>query len=210
MHDCIPNRFRGSGSGQRSRVQPNSEAGDPANPGPPEHDRDSLPSHLAQGVRAAANVEEEHERKASRIDRFIDALAASVGRPAVVLLFLAFVIAWIIVNTVLPANQRLDSPPFGVLSTTASVAALAMTIVILTSQRRAARLGDEREQLILQLSIVNEAKNSKIIQLLQELRRDHPELSDRHDPEAAAMTEPANPGVVLANLRRPNESQRQL
>ena len=44
--------------------------------------------------------------------------------------------------------------------------------------------------------MLSERKTAKIIQLLEELRRDHPGIADRLDAEAEAMSEPANPQAV--------------
>lgn len=47
-------------------------------------------------------------------------------------------------------------------------------------------------QLILQLCLANEERAAKIVQLLEELRKDDPLIPDRHDAEARQMTEPTD------------------
>ena len=54
-----------------------------------------------------------------------------------------------------------------------------------------------RAELTLQLAILAEQKNAKIIQMLDDLRRDHPEIQDRVDDDAKAMSTPADPGAVV-------------
>jgi uncharacterized membrane protein len=51
---------------------------------------------------------------------------------------------------------------------------------------------------LLELSILSEHKIAKVIQLLEELRRDSPHVQDRDDPQAEQMAEPADAGSVLA------------
>ena len=38
--------------------------------------------------------------------------------------------------------------------------------------------------------------------LIEELRRDAPDVADRHDPESAEMAKPTDPGEVLAAIDR--------
>lgn len=164
-----------------------------------------LASHIEQGVRLTAELHADHHRAATPYQRAVDEITAMVGQPAAVGIIGSLLVLWVVVNVAGPHNLRFDQPPFFWLATVASVSALFMTVLILTTQRRADRLEDRRAQLILQLSIVNEQKNSKIIELLERLRRDHPEIEDRIDPEAIAMTQSAHPSHVLEKLEETSE-----
>ena len=73
--------------------------------------------------------------------------------------------------------------------------------MILTTQRRQDQLAQHREQLTLELSILSEQKTAKIIQLMEEARRDNPGLRNRVDEEAAAMAIPADPQSVLNAIK---------
>lgn len=76
-----------------------------------------------------------------------------------------------------------------------------MTILILATQRREDQLAGHREQLTLELGILSEQKAAKIIELLEELRRDSPHLRDRVDHEALALSAPADPEAVLEAIK---------
>jgi uncharacterized membrane protein len=80
--------------------------------------------------------------------------------------------------------------------------ALYMTVLILATQRRENELASHHEHLTLELAILSEQKTAKIISLLEELRQDHPDIHDRIDDEAAAMSEPADPQSVLETIKR--------
>ena len=54
----------------------------------------------------------------------------------------------------------------------------------------------------LELALLNEQKTAKVIQLLEEFRRDIPIVDDRDDPEAKAMAEPAEPERVVEAIRK--------
>ena len=81
-----------------------------------------------------------------------------------------------------------------------SLGALLTTTVVLITQNREAQLEEQRLELELQVNLLTEQKTTKLIRLLEELRRDLPMVKDRHDPEAAALQKPTNPEEVLAAL----------
>ena len=63
-----------------------------------------------------------------------------------------------------------------------------------------ARLEEQRAHLDLKVTLLIEQKAAKMIDLLEELRRDGPGIPDRHDPRAAALQQAMNPDRVLAAL----------
>ncbi|MGZ3550335.1 MAG: hypothetical protein ACXWNZ_18880, partial [Vulcanimicrobiaceae bacterium] len=71
-----------------------------------------------------------------------------------------------------------------------------MTLLILTTQNRLAGSADQRSRLALQMGIVTEQKVAKVIALIEEQRRDDPNLKNRDDAEAEAMTEVADPSAL--------------
>ena len=162
----------------------------------------TLPDHIEDTVRATAEMHAEHHREATSWQRGVDRITAALGRPRFGIIIMVVVAIWLLVNELGGPALRFDPAPFNGLSTLASVAALVMTVLILTTQRRQDRLGERRAQLTLQLAIVNEQKNSKIIELIEHLRRDHPEIDDRVDTEANAMAHSASPSEVLEKITR--------
>src|SRR5205085_11781582 len=85
-----------------------------------------------------------------------------------------------------------DTPPYPRLMGGLGLVALYMTVLILTTQRRADRLASRREQMTLELSLLGERKTAKIVELLEELRRDSPNVKDRTVNEAKAMATPVD------------------
>ncbi len=142
--------------------------------------------------------------EASRTQRAIERLVLRLGRPMAVYIILFFAAAWIAVNLVLQASGRapFDPPPFNYLEGLLSLAALLMTIVILTSENRLSEIEERRAHLHLQVSLLAERKIAKVVQLLEELRIDIPEVPDREDREAQAFTLPADPHEVAAEIER--------
>ena len=61
--------------------------------------------------------------------------------------------------------------------------------------------GEVRARHDLQVNLLTEQKVTKLIHLLEELRRDLPIVRDRHDPQATAMQEGADTDEVVSALR---------
>ena len=162
-----------------------------------------LPAHIEETIQAIARLQAEHRRNATPFQHAVERLTAFIGRTTFVGGLTIALSLWIGGN--LLAQQlhapALDAPPFNWLQGGASVLALYIAVFILTTQRRENELNDLREQLNLELVITNEQKTAKVIQLLEELRRDLPQVTNRFDPEAAAMAEPANPEVMLEAIK---------
>jgi uncharacterized membrane protein len=162
-----------------------------------------LPAHVEQTVQAIAKLHIEHHREATEGQRTIDRLTRFLGRPSFALALALAIAAWIVGNLAMAWAHRtpLDPPPFSTLQGVATVAALFTTVFILISQRRSDQLSELRAQLTLQLAMASEQKTAKAIGLLEELRRDLPDVTDRVDGEAEALARPADPEVVLGALK---------
>ena len=91
------------------------------------------------------------------------------------------------------------------MQTIATMLAVMIAALILTTQRREDQLADHRAQLILELSISNDQKISKVIGLLEEGRRDNPAIEDRIDAEATAMSTPSDTRAVLDAIKETTE-----
>ena len=98
-----------------------------------------------------------------------------------------------------------DPPPFPWLELASTLTSLGVMVLILITQRRDDQLARHREQMTLELAILSEQKLAKIIELLEESRRDNPLLADRVDRSAEAMAEPADPKILVAAIKQHEE-----
>lgn len=157
---------------------------------------------VSQNVEAIAALHAHAERGVSRYQRAIESATALLGRPLFFYLILAFVTLWVGGNLLAPRLHMTvwDPPPFYWLQGMVGLGALLMTTVILITQNRQGKMDERRAQLDLQVSLLAEQKITKLIALVEELRRDLPNVQDRPDPEAEAMTTAADPHAVLSAL----------
>ena len=166
-----------------------------------------VPAHVDDTVQAIARFHATHEADASPLQRLIERVTRGAGRPAFAASLTALIVGWVAFNVGLGAFgcTPVDEPPFIWLQGAVALTALYMTVFILTTQRREDKLAGLRDQLTLELSILSEQKSAKIIGLLEELRRDHPSISDRSDENAEALSTPADPNAVLDALKESQE-----
>ena len=155
-----------------------------------------LPSHVEEAVRAISDMHNVHEREATRAERFADQLTSVVGRPAFLAVVVAIMAAWIIAALML-GRAWPDAYPFPLLSFLISCMSICIAILILASQRRADRLAQRSRQLALEVALLAEHKTSKIIDLMEELRRDLPDVHNRVDLEAMEMASKPDHETVL-------------
>jgi uncharacterized membrane protein len=161
-----------------------------------------VPDHIQQTINTIAGVHVRHQRQASRAHRFVEGTVALVARPGFIALLTLFVAGWVAANLALAAEGRaFDPPPFPILQDIGTLAALYITVLILITTQREKEIGEHREQLTLELAILSEQKSAKIIQLIEEARRDNPLIGDRHDAEAAQLAVPADPEAVLDAIK---------
>ena len=142
------------------------------------------------------------ERALSRSQRLAERIAGSIGHPAFLGAILAFVATWIGANEWCAASGHSapDPAPYFWLQGMVSLSALLITTVVLIKQNRLARLAEQRAHLDLKVTLLIEQKTAKMIDLLEELRRDAPDIPDRHDAHAVALQQALDPGQVLEAL----------
>jgi uncharacterized membrane protein len=158
-----------------------------------------VPPHIAETIQAIALLHAEHHRKSSFSERVADQATAFVGRPVFLLILIFAAMAWIGFNLLVRAGGGAppDPPPFACLGLILSISGLLVAVLILVTQRRADRFADLREQMTLEATLLTEQKTRKIIELIEELRRDSPQIVDRLDQEAEEMSSKGRTRTVL-------------
>jgi uncharacterized membrane protein len=158
-----------------------------------------LADHVTETVDVIAAFHQAHEAGASPLQKAMEAITDRLGRPALVAAVILGIVAWV-VATLLLVSRDVAAPSFTWLELMATVFALVVAMLILVTQRRQDRLSERRAQLTLELAIVADRKTAKLISLLEELRRDHPDLEDRDDAESRDMAQPTDTETVLAAI----------
>src|SRR3954463_14788030 len=158
-----------------------------------------LPSHVEQTVQTIAALHGQHHSRTSRAQRLVHATTRIVGSPIFAGIVTVLLTLWLAINLyqLLIGHLPLDPPPFPWVQTITSVLGFYVMVLILITQRHENRLEETRAQLTLEVAMLAERKNAKIIELLERLRRDHPNATDRMDEDAIAMAQPTNAEAVI-------------
>jgi len=163
----------------------------------------TLAERLHENIEAIEKLRQDNERHLSGKQVAIERAARALGRPATLFLLVGAAVGWIALNLVLAATGRepVDRPPFLWLQGVIALYAAMTTTLVLIAQGRQVRDAEHRAHLELHVNLMAEQKASKIISLLEELRRDLPEVRNREDPVAAALEEDIDPKTVHVALR---------
>lgn len=142
------------------------------------------------------------EQNLTRSQRTLETISDSLGRPFYLGAIVLFVVLWILANVLAQPLGFVvfDPAPYHWLQGIVGLGAFLAMIVVLIKQNRLAKLEERRAHLELQVNLITEQKTTKLINLLEELRRDLPMIKNRHDPQATAYQQPTDPESVLAAL----------
>lgn len=146
---------------------------------------------------AALRARSESQRSPSQ--RRVEAFTARIGRPSTIAILLTLIGGWVAWNGYrdLTAGTAFDAPPFFWLQGVLGLYAALISTFVLATQNREKHHAESRAYLELQVNLLAEQKTAKIIELLEELRRDMPTVRDRVDHQADAMQMPVDTNAVL-------------
>jgi uncharacterized membrane protein len=181
----------------------------PANHHPPKTQRAprTVEELTARNVKAIAELDHIARASACRSDRIADGISRFCGSVGFVWLHVAWFALWILGNTVLPI-PHFDPFPFGLLTLVVSLEAIFLSTFILISGNRQMRLDERRGDLDLQINLLAEQENTKMLQLLEQIaNRLHIDTSK--DPETAVLEKVTRPSKVLKQIEKTAEEVRQ-
>ena len=151
-----------------------------------------------------------HQERTAPVQRMANQFTQAFGRPMSLVVIFGIALAWVIGNYVARAmgSTALEEFPFPDLGFIATIAALLVALLILTTQRHEEELAESRAQLTLHIAMLSERKIAKVIELLEEQRRDNPLLPSRVDREAADMAQPSDHETTLGLIDEAADQRR--
>ena len=169
--------------------------------------RERLPSSVSDNIDTVAEFYTRHEQQASTTQRFVEKVALFLGSPGYVAANILFIIGWIAANLLAEdiGWTQVDEPPFFWLQGIIGLNAFVISTTVLIRQNRMSKLADHHAHLDLQVNLLTEEKSSKIIQMLEALRRDMPNVRNADDHEADELAKPADPKAVLTEIERTHD-----
>jgi len=152
-----------------------------------------------QNVETIVRLEEATKAKRNRFDQMADTITRICGSMRFVAFHFFWYAAWIVANISLPAAEKWDPFPFALLTLVVSLEAIFLSVFILISQNRQGALDERRAQLDLQVNLLSEQENTKMLELLARIaEKVGVDLSD--DPEVQALEEATRPQKLLQQI----------
>jgi uncharacterized membrane protein len=160
----------------------------------------NIPDHIDEAVRSVARLHSDHHGRTTAQQRAVNRITAFIARPFFVALVGLGAAGWIVANRIAITLGliAIGAPAFPWLQAAANLFSLFVVMLVLVAQKHEDELNAHRDTLTLELAILSKHKIAKVIQLLEELRRDSPQVQDRVDRQAEQMAKPADAGSVLA------------
>jgi len=155
-----------------------------------------LDGRVAEAFSAKMN----HRR--SLTERWADLMTDSFGTVAFFNLNALLFVAWITVNLkLIPGVPAFDPYPFGLLTMAVSLEAIFLSVIVLISQNRAAKIADLLEEIDFQVNVQAEREITKMLSMLEEIE-DHLKIAKLRDLELLRMKEDLNIDELERRVRK--------
>ena len=151
-----------------------------------------------QNVATVSNLEEAAREQRTSTDRIAEAIANFCGSMTFVWVHVIWFGGWILLNSI-PGIPHIDQFPFTFLTLVVSLEAIFLSTFILISQNLETRVSERRSHLDLQLNLLSEQENTKMIAILLAIaEKVGADLS--HDPHIEALTEETMPERLIEQI----------
>jgi len=157
-------------------------------------------STTTRNIKAISELEHIALAQRSLSARVGDAIASHAGKMWFVIFHVVGFSLWLWLNSESKSRFAFDPFPYQLLSTVVSLESIFLSLFILMSQNRANVQADQRNHLDLQINLLSEEENTKMLQMLQALCEHH-KLAIGKDPETTAMAKRTEIGDVLSELQ---------
>ena len=154
-------------------------------------------------MQAIQRLESEAQRGEGALDSLADRISAFCGSTPFLWVHVTWFAAWIGTNLAL-GRRGFDPYPFTFLTLVVSLEAIFLSSFILISQNRAARVSERRNQLDLQINLLTEQENTKMLELLQRIAG-AVGAADDDDPSLEALEQATRPDKLAEQIERAAE-----
>ena len=170
---------------------------------------ESLAALTQRNIELIAQLEATAAARRSSTDRIADTITHFCGSIAFVYVHVVWFGVWILWHLLpgLPQTVRIDPYPFQFLTFVVSLEAIFLSTFILISQNRQNRISELRNRLDLQINLLSEQENSKMLAMLEALLRHHGLVQP--DPEVTSLAEATHPDMLVQQIEESLERNQQ-
>ena len=151
-----------------------------------------------KNVETITSLEEAAREQRTPTDRLAEKIASFCGSMTFVWVHVVWFGGWILLN-VLPGVRHVDPFPFTFLTLIVSLEAIFLSTFILISQNLDSRISERRSHLDLQLNLLSEQENTKMISMLHAIAaKVGADLTQ--DPHLEALSEETQPERLIEQI----------
>jgi uncharacterized membrane protein len=150
-------------------------------------------------VQAMRELDDLESQRSSLSDRVADVVARACGHIGFGIAHAIGFGAWMLWNILAPEGRRFDPYPFTLLTLWASAEGIFLMSFVLISQNYQMRVSERRNQLDLQINLLAEQENSKMLLLLEDIAKQVGALK-ADDPEVDVLVEATRPDTLAHQI----------
>ncbi|MEO6743224.1 MAG: DUF1003 domain-containing protein [Caldimonas sp.] len=158
----------------------------------------------AQNVAAIQQLESAALSHAGLMDAVADRIAHFAGSALFLAMHVVWFAAWIAIN-VSPGIGHFDPFPFTFLTLVVSLEAIFLSSFILISQKRAALISERRNQLDLQINLLTEQENTRMLKVLGAIATKLG-VSVSDDPSTEVLEQATRPDKLVEQIDRAQQA----
>ncbi len=167
------------------------------------HTSDEL---TARNVDTVVRLEREVRERRTTGDTIIDGITAFCGSMPFVWVHVVWFTVWIGTDF-LRGHAFFDPFPYQLLTLVVSLEAILLSTFILISQNRDARLNDRRNHLALQIALLSEQENTKILKMLDRIAHKL-DAADESDPTIQVLEESTRPERLVEQIDKAMDAEK--
>ena len=157
-----------------------------------------------QNVETVTRLEQAAKEQRTPTDRLAEAIARFCGSMTFVWVHVVWFGGWILFNLI-PGLPHVDPFPFTFLTLIVSLEAIFLSTFILISQNLDSRISERRSHLDLQLNLLSEQENTKMIVMLHAIAaKVGADLNE--DPHLEALSEETQPAKLVEQIKAREET----
>jgi uncharacterized membrane protein len=174
---------------------------------PPYHQPQTVEDVVQQNIDTIIQLDKSARAQRTASDRVVDAITTFCGSLSFVWVHAVWFGLWIGEN-LLRGRTGFDPYPFPLLTLIVSLEAIFLSTFILISQNRDLHLSERRNQLDLQINLLSEQENTKILTMLNQIA-DKLGVDVSQDPTVQVLEQPTRPEKLVEQLEQVIESTEQ-
>ena len=171
--------------------------------GTPGSKEGSVDQLTQRNVEAVLKLEEAAKEQRTRSELVAESIAKFCGSMRFVWVHVIWFSGWVFFNLV-PGIKHIDPFPFTFLTLVVSLEAIFLSTFILISQNHDTQISERRNHLDLQINLLSEQENTKMIQMLQAIA-DKVGVDLSHDSDLEQLRQETQPEKLVKQIEQREE-----